>query len=209
MSEGSKLKPPSLTDNDDSTANADTDHRSAPYQLQILTEFMAKEFLDLKPEKIAKLLEQFGVPTHPARIRELYDVVIASIESTSNAKLGRMKLDKMVNIFNAYSGTNPEKREYPTPDGVKTFEANGEFCDGRCRKYVKLTPAPAPAPQSPTNTTPFPPIVRPADARGIVSPTSPPEQEAGTIQWPMRPKPTTNDDGERVADASVCPPHIK
>ena len=50
MSEGSKLKPPSL--GEDTHDNTDTDHRSALYQLQILTEFMAKEFLDLKPEKI-------------------------------------------------------------------------------------------------------------------------------------------------------------
>ena len=69
MPEGNKLKPPSLTDNDDTTTDAD--HKSALYQLKRLTEFMAKEFLDLQPERITKLLERFGVPTHPARIREV------------------------------------------------------------------------------------------------------------------------------------------
>ena len=181
MSEGSKLKPPSLTDNDDSTANADADHRSPLYQLQMLTEFMAKEFLDLKPEKIAKLLEQFGVPTHPARIRELYDYIIDSINATPNAKKARLELDRMVNISNAYSDITPEKRAYQTPDGVKVFEAIGEFEEGRCRKYIKLTPAP----QSPTVEQAFPPTGGLVDPRGFASPTSPPPYEAGNMPWPM------------------------
>ena len=77
-----------------------------------------------------------------------------------------LKFDKMINIFNAYSGITPEKRAFETATGVKAFKAVGEFHDdGSYRKYAKLTPAPT----SPTVQTPFPPAGDLADARGIVS----------------------------------------
>ena len=164
MSEGSKRKPPSLLDD---TKDDTTDNTNALYQLQMLTEFMAKEFLDLKPEKMSKLLEEFEIENHPERIRELYDFVIESIDVTPNKKKARLHLGKMVNIFNAYSGITPDKRAFETAIGVKAFKAVGEYYeDGSYRKYARLTPA---EPTSPTVQTPFPPTGGQADARGIVS----------------------------------------
>ena len=126
MSEGlKKLKPHPLKLSSVDDNKPDDEHRSSYFQLKVLTEYMAKEFLDMQPDKLADLLVQYETDAYPARIRELCDFVIAAIDPTSNAKMGRMKLDKMVDIFNAYSGTPAEKRDYPTPDGVKTFEANG------------------------------------------------------------------------------------
>ena len=68
MSEGTKRKPPSLFED---TKDDTTDRTNSLYQLQVLTEYMAKEFLDLSKEKISKLLEQFEVEKNPEGIREL------------------------------------------------------------------------------------------------------------------------------------------
>ena len=164
MSGGPRLKPPPLTSTGDD--KPDDEHNSSYFQLKVLTEYMATEFLGMKPDKLANLPVQYETEAYPARIRELYDFVIAAIDSTTNAKMGRMKLDRMVNIFNAYSGITPEKRAFETATGVKAFKAVGEFHDdGSYRKYAKLTPAPT----SPTVQTPFPPAGDLADARGIVS----------------------------------------
>ena len=122
MSEGSKRKPPSLVED---TKNDTTDRTNSLYQLQVLTEFMAKEFLDLSKEKISKLLEQFEVEKNPEGIRELYDLIIESIEVTPNNKKARLHLGKMTNIFNDYSGITPESRAFETPNGIKVHETIG------------------------------------------------------------------------------------
>ncbi len=72
MSEGSKRKPPSLVEN---TKNDTTDRTNSLYQL---TEFMAREFLDLSKEKISELIGRYDVVNKPEGIRELYDLVIES-----------------------------------------------------------------------------------------------------------------------------------
>ena len=203
MSEGSKRKPPSLVDDikDDTT-----DHTNALYQLQMLTEFMAKEFLDLKPEKISKLLEQYDIDNHPERIRELYDLIIDSIDVTPNKKKARLQLGKMINIFNVYSDITPESRTFQTPDGIKVHETIGEFKEGECRNYVKLKKY-GPAPQSPIAEQAFPPNGNLVDTRGFASPTSPPPYVAENMPWPMAKQPITTDAPRRTADASVVPPH--
>ena len=166
MSEGpKKLKYPSLIPTEEQTP--DDEHRSAYLQLKVLTTYMATEFLGMKQEQLADLFQNFGTEDKLPRIRELYDFIIEAINTTPNAKMGRMKLDKMVNIFNAYSGITPDKRAFETAIGVKAFKAVGEYYeDGSYRKYARLTPA---EPTSPTVQTPFPPTGGQADARGIVS----------------------------------------
>ena len=109
MSEGpKKLKYPSLIPTEEQTP--DDEHMSAYLQVKVLTTYMATEFLGMKQEQLADLFQNFGTEDKLPRIRELYDFVINAIDTTSNAKMGRMKLDKMVNIFNAYSGITPDKR---------------------------------------------------------------------------------------------------
>ena len=98
-------------------------------QLNVLVEFMAREFLDLTPTDIKDLLENFGVPTNPARIREVYDCLIDSINRTTNAKRGRWELEKQGNIFNMYADITPEMRGFQAPTGVNVFELTGEFID--------------------------------------------------------------------------------
>ena len=122
MSEGTKRKPPSLFED---TKDDTTDRTNSLYQLQVLTEFMAKEFLDLSKEKISKLLEQFEVEKNPEGIRELYDLIIESIEVTPNNKKARLHLGKMTNIFNDYSSITPESRTFETPNGIKVHETIG------------------------------------------------------------------------------------
>ena len=171
-----KLKYPSLTPTEQQ--KPDDEHMSAYHQLKILTTYMATEFLGMQQDQLAHLFQNFGTEDSLPRIRELYDYIIDAINRTPNAKMGLLKLDRMVNIFNAYSGITHEKRAFETAAGVKLFEATGEYCnDGSCRKYAKLTPAP----KSPTAQKPFPPTGGLADAKGIVSPSSPPSEEAGTI----------------------------
>ena len=123
MSEGSKRKPPDhlLDDTKDDT----TDRTNSLYQLQMLTEFMAREFLDLSKEKISKLIEEYDVENNPEGIRELYDLVIESIDVTPNNKKARLHLGKMTNIFNDYSSITPESRVFETPNGIKVHEAIG------------------------------------------------------------------------------------
>ena len=125
MSEGSQRKPrkpPSLVED---TKDDTTDRTNSLYQLQMLTEFMAREFLDLSKGKISKLLEEYDVENHPEAIRELYDNVIDSINVTPNKKRARLHLGKMTNIFNDYSSITPESRTFETPNGIKVHETIG------------------------------------------------------------------------------------
>ena len=125
MSEGSQRKPrkpPSLVED---TKDDTTDRTNSLYQLQMLTEFMAKEFLDMKKEKISELPKQFDVESNPEGIRELYDLVIESIDVTPNKKRARLHLGKMTNIFNDYSSITPESRTFQTPNGIKVHETIG------------------------------------------------------------------------------------
>jgi len=87
MSGGHKPLPPVIQKKDDSAKDAEI--RSSMLQLNVLVEFMAREFLDMTPIDIKDLLENFGVPTNPARIREVYDCLIDSINRSTNAKRGR------------------------------------------------------------------------------------------------------------------------
>ena len=193
MSEGPKRKPPSLTE---TIKNETTDRTNSLYQLQVLTEFMAREFLGLSKEKISELIEQYDVENHPEAIREFYDNVIDSINVTPNKKRARLHLGKMTNIFNDYSSITPESRAFETPNGIKVHETIGEYTDGRCKVFAKLKPwEPAPpSPMSPILEREFPPSGNLVNAEGFVSPTSPP-QYAEEPRWPRR-----------VADASVIPP---
>ena len=198
MSEGSKRKPPDHLLGD--TKDDATDNTNALYQLQMLTEYMAREFLDLKPEKMSKLFEEFEIENHPENIRELYDFVINSIEVTPNKKKARLHLGKMVNIFNAYSDIAPESRTFQTADGIKGHETIGEFKDQVFRKSVKLKkwePSP-PSPMSPIAEQAFPPSGNLVDTGGFVSPTSPTPYADEAMPWPRR-----------TADASVVPPHLR
>ena len=102
MSEGpKKLKYPSLIPTEEQTS--DDEHRSAYLQLKVLTTYMATEFLGMKQEQLADIFQNFGTEDKLPRIRELYDFVIYAIDTTSNAKMGRMILDTMFNIFTALS----------------------------------------------------------------------------------------------------------
>ena len=126
MSEGSKkLKYPSLRPTAD--PKPDDENTNAFLQLRVLTTYMISEFLDLSPDEITGLFQNFGVEDSLPKMRELYDYVIESINRTPNAKKGKMNLEKTVNIFNAYSGITPEKRAFETASGVKVFKAIGEF----------------------------------------------------------------------------------
>ena len=139
---------------------------SAYRQVKILTTYMATEFLGMGQDKLADLFQNFGTEDNLPRIRELYDFIIEAINTTPNQKMGMLKFDKMINVFNAYSGITPDKRAFETATGVKAFKTVGEFHDdGSYRKYARLTPAPT----SPTVQTPFPPTGSQADARGTVS----------------------------------------
>ena len=122
MSEGSKRKPPSLTE---TIKNETTDRINSLYQLQVLTEFMAREFLNLSKEKISELIEQYDVDKRPEGIRELYDLIIESIDVIPNNKKARLHLGKMTNIFNDYSSITPESRAFETPNGIKVHETIG------------------------------------------------------------------------------------
>ena len=123
MSGGQKPLPPLIIP--DGTKNAPS--KGAVHQLNILVEYIAKEFLDVTPKMYKDLLERFGVPAYPERIREVYDCIIDSINRTSNAKRARWELDKMGNIFNDFAGITPENRSYQAPIGVEVFEATGKF----------------------------------------------------------------------------------
>ena len=128
MSEGSKkLKYPSLRPTAD--PKPDDENMSAYIQLKVFTQYMITEFLDFSPDEITGLFQNFGVEDSLPKMRELYDFVIESINRAPNAKLGRMNLQKMINIFNAYSGITPEKRVFETASGIKVFKAIGEFHD--------------------------------------------------------------------------------
>ena len=204
MSGGHKPPPPLIQKKDDSAKDAEI--RSSMLQLNVLVEFMAREFLDLTPIDIKDLLENFGVPTNPARIREVYDCLIDSINKSPNAKRGRWELEKQSNIFNMYADITPEMRGFRAPTGVKVFELTGEFLDDddgttRCRKFARLTPRSRSAPRSPIDVVPFPPREDTADNRGRVSPTSPTPYPSGVMPWPMSSAPRI------TADASVVPPN--
>ena len=89
MSEGlKKLKPHPLTLLSADNNKPDDEHRSSYLQLRVLTEYMAKEFLDMQPDKLAELLVQYEPDAYPARIRELYDIVIAAIDSYFKRETG-------------------------------------------------------------------------------------------------------------------------
>ena len=135
MSEGSKkLKYPSLRPT--VASKSDDENMGAYTQLKVLTTYMMTEFLDLGQDEITGLFQNFGVEDSLPKIRDPYDYVIESIHRTPTAKMGRMNLEKMVNIFNAYSGITPEKRVFETASGVKVFKAIGEFHDdGIYRQY--------------------------------------------------------------------------
>ena len=204
MSGGHKPLPPLIGKKNDGTKDAES--KSAMLQLNVLVEFMAKEFLNMTPTDVTNLLENFGVPTNSVRIREVYDCLIDSINGTTNVKRGRWQLEKMGNIFNVYADITPEDRSYQAPAGVAIFERTGEFMDDgstRCRKVPRLTPRPRSVPRSPTDEAPFPPTEVTADDRGHISPTSPPPYPAGVMPWPMSGAP------KLTADASVVPPHLR
>ena len=122
MSEGTKRKPPSLRED---TKDDTNDRTHSLFQLEVLIEYMAKNFLDLSDAKISKLLEDFEVEKNPGGIRELYDLIIESIEVTPNNKKARLHLGKMTNIFNDYSSITPESRAFETPNGIKVHETIG------------------------------------------------------------------------------------
>ena len=119
MSEGlKKPKPPPLRPN---TPNVTTDGDSgACEQLRMLTTFMMNEFLQMTPKSIDQAFYDYGVDREPRKIRELYDNIIYTINTTPNALQGRIqlqgvKLTRMGNIFNAYSGFAPEERAFEPP----------------------------------------------------------------------------------------------
>ena len=89
------------------------------------------------------------------------------------------------NIFDVYAGTTIGERGFQPPEGIQLFKSIGLIkADGTWELHPTLAPkAKAAPPLSPKTMNRFPPGTDPNDARGIISPTSPHQNEP--MNWPL------------------------
>ena len=113
---------------------------------------MMKEYLNQEPSEISK-----AVATYAGKERDLYDVIIWTINSEPGIMKTKRNYKRMDNIFNEYAGMTIDKRMCNPPSGVKVFKAIGQiYDDGTFREYPSLTAASKSAPTSPKHTFSIP-----------------------------------------------------
>ena len=127
-------------------SSSDHGSKGARVQIEVLCEFLLREFLDNDDDGINQVLGAYGNNT-----RDLYDNIIDQINNSPEIMKSKRGYSRINNIFNEHVGTTPEEREFMPPPGVNVFKSIGEVrADGTYEPHPKLTPAAkAPPPLSP------------------------------------------------------------
>ena len=196
--------------------SSDQDSTGAQVQIEVLCEYLLREFLNNSAEEVEEVFEAYGENT-----RDLYDN-IDQINKSPETMKNKRSLTRINNIFDEYAGIAPMDREFQPPPGLKVFKSIGIVKpDGTCEPHPTLTPkakaAPPVSPETMKRMNRFLPGTDPNDARGIIFPTSPHQQEP--MKWPLALKPEGFGKGSRgnkipcpvsdvrIGDGSVLPPH--
>ena len=100
--------------------SSDQDSTGAQVQIEVLCEYLLREFLNNSAEEVEEVFEAYGENT-----RDLYDNIDQINKSLETMK-NKRSLTRINNIFNEYAGTTLEEREFMPPPGVKVFKSVGE-----------------------------------------------------------------------------------
>ena len=193
--------------------SSDQGSKGARIQIEVLCEFLLREYPNNSAEEVEQVFESNGPNT-----RDLYDNIIDQINQGPETMKQKRGISGINNIFDEYAGITIEDRGFQPPEGIKVFKSIGLIkADGTWEPHPTLTPkAKAAPPLSPKTMNRFPPGTDPNDARGIISPTSPHQTEP--MNWPMVKRPEGFSKGSRenkipcqvkdvrIGDGSVLPP---
>ena len=182
----------------------------------MLCEFLLRDFPNNGDDSVSQAFAAYGGHT-----RDLYDNIIDQVNNSPETMKTKRGITKINNIFDEYAGIPLAEREFKPPPGTKVFKSIGTVkAEGSYDPHPKLTPkakaAPPISPETIQRLNRFPPGTDPNDAKGIISPISPHQQEP--MNWPLAHKPEGFGKGSRgskipcdvrdvrIGDGSVLPP---
>ena len=200
-------KPPTPLLVPDSTADVIPTSQGASVQLLTLIKFMIEEFID-DPATGYKLNVDSLIEEYKGYERDLYDMVINSINNQPQRLKKKHGYTTMQSIFDEYSGLTAADRKFTPPIGTKIFKTIGVIDETGFRPVPELTPRGSlkaemqqRLAQAPTGAESTRSAMETNAPRGFVSPSTP---EQGRFPWPARRQLNRED-----RDGSITAPRSK
>ena len=127
---GPLKSPPPIPCKQESSDQGSTGART---QIEVLCDFLLREYLNNSAEEVDKVFKAYGPNT-----RDLYDNIIDQIKHGPETMQSKQSIPRINNIFDEYAGVTIEDTGFQPPEGIKIFKSIGLIkADGTWEPHPK------------------------------------------------------------------------